>query len=212
MSKVWKRRDRDVWVADYRDSRGRRVRLSAKTREQAENLLAEKIKESRQAQPVSRLDADITLKDYVLEFWLENAKQVLENATYSSYEQNLRIHVLPVLGHYRIRDLHTAHIKNLLKRKRRDGYSKNSVRLMKAALSSVLSDAVDEDYVIANNPAIFSTGNKKKKTAYKISKTDTTENIRPMSQKQAEIFMHEAAKDPRYGMFFIYGVKTWLDL
>jgi len=42
MAKVWKRKERNVWVADYRDWQGRRCRLTANTREAAEQLLAEK--------------------------------------------------------------------------------------------------------------------------------------------------------------------------
>ena len=44
-------------------------------------------------------------------------------------------------------------IKTFLLSKRRKGYAKNSVRLMKAPLSVLLSDAVD-DGIIAVNPAL----------------------------------------------------------
>ena len=49
MAGTWKRKDRDTWVVDYVDATGRRRRLFASTREEAEDLLSEKIKESRQA-------------------------------------------------------------------------------------------------------------------------------------------------------------------
>ena len=51
MSAVWKRKDRDIWVVDYRDATGKRVRLMAPTRQDAESLLADKIKEAKQEQP-----------------------------------------------------------------------------------------------------------------------------------------------------------------
>ncbi|MEO7861403.1 MAG: hypothetical protein ABIU05_13360 [Nitrospirales bacterium] len=44
---IWKRKDRDVWVADYRDATGKRIRLTAGTRPEAEGLLADKVKETR---------------------------------------------------------------------------------------------------------------------------------------------------------------------
>ena len=47
MATIWKRKGRDVWVVDYRNAAGVRIRLSAATRQQAEDLLAEKIKESK---------------------------------------------------------------------------------------------------------------------------------------------------------------------
>jgi len=43
-----------------------------------------------------------------------------------------------------------AHIKAFLAEKRRQGYAKNTVRLMKAALSPMLSDAVDDGLIAAN--------------------------------------------------------------
>ena len=43
MATIWKRKDRDVWVADYRDATGKRIRLTAGTRPEAEGLLADKV-------------------------------------------------------------------------------------------------------------------------------------------------------------------------
>jgi hypothetical protein len=61
-----------------------------------------------------------------------------------NYTERPRRHILPALGHLKLREIHRAHIKALLADKRRQGHAKNSVRLMKAALSAMLSDAVDE--------------------------------------------------------------------
>jgi hypothetical protein len=64
-----------------------------------------------------------------------------------SYRQLLELHVLPSLGRLKLRDLRRRHVKALLLDKRIKRYAKDSVRLMRAALSSVLSDAVDEDII-----------------------------------------------------------------
>ena len=47
MATIWKRKDRDMWAVDFRDATGKRIRLTASTRLDAETLLAEKIKETK---------------------------------------------------------------------------------------------------------------------------------------------------------------------
>ena len=51
----------------------------------------------------------------------------------------LKGHVLPALGHLKLRELHRGHIEAFLADKRGRGYAKNTVRLMKAA---ALGDAL----------------------------------------------------------------------
>src|SRR5262249_36531017 len=97
MAKVWKRKDRGVWVADFRNASGRRVRLTAATREQAEPLLAQKIREPRQRRPVSLEDPDIKLRDYGSS-WLARVEPDLETKTYQGYKQHLDQHISPHLG------------------------------------------------------------------------------------------------------------------
>jgi hypothetical protein len=40
VAKIWKRKSRDTWTVDYRDASGVRRRLTAKSREEVENLLS----------------------------------------------------------------------------------------------------------------------------------------------------------------------------
>jgi hypothetical protein len=109
---------------------------------------------SRSSTTVRRSDSadrDVTLRDYA-ERWLADVALERDKNTVRGYRQNLTSYVPPALGHHRLRSLHRQHIKAFLLDKRREGYAKNSVRLMKA-LSVLLSDAVD-DGIIAVNPAL----------------------------------------------------------
>ena len=100
MANIWKRKDRDTWVVDFREATGQRVCLTVRSREEAEEKLAEKIKESRK--PLSLVeDRNITLATYA-QRWLETAKLELALRTSRSYKQLLDVHVLPVLGHLRV--------------------------------------------------------------------------------------------------------------
>jgi integrase len=221
MSKVWKRKDRDTWCVDYRDAWGKRRRLTADTfgnplatRNQAESLLADKIKEAKEPHAPSLEDPDVTLRDYVAR-WLDDASRELESATYRSYEQLLRVHILPEIGHLKVREIHRRNLKNLLRKKRqelkpgtKDHYGKNTIRLMGAAISTVLTDCVDDE-LIETNPAL-QIANRKKKNAGTISQAERLKKIRPMDQDQLLLFLEKAEDEPRFAGFFNLLAKAGL--
>src|SRR5215470_11131570 len=91
-------------------------------------------------------------------------------------------HILPAFGHFKIRALHRGHIKAVLVDKRAGGLSKNSVRLIRATLSVMLSDAV-EDGVILANPALQLRGTRRRR-ADTLTQADRQKAIRPMSKEQ----------------------------
>ena len=201
MAKIWKRRDRDVWVADYRNAAGERKRLTAATRDEAEQLLAEKVqevkKELREGNLVKPLYWDYALKDYVPVF-LDRAKDELEEKTWRSYRQNLEHHVVPVLGKVLVRDISVSRIAKFLaeKRKARYGakegvegkaYSRTALRLMKAALSSLLTDAVEVDEILKMNPAL-AVASRKKRHRSKVADPEPN----PMTPEQLAVFLSQA--------------------
>jgi len=219
MATIWRRKDRDVWVVDYRDATGARIRLSAATRQQAEDLLAEKIKESKHA-PTNREDRDITLAEYTRR-WLQAAENQLAPVTYENYKQHLTLHILPKLGRIRVADLRRRHVKELLTKlqsaKNAQGrpFAKNSLRLFKAALSTVLSDAVDDELLLVN--PVMQLGRSKKQSPTRMTTTDLVSRIRPMSWDQAKTFeqtihaLHRDQRlDVRYATLLLVLLKTGL--
>ena len=202
MAKVWKRKDRDVWIADYRDAIGKRRRLTAPTREKAEKKLAEKINESRKALPLHRNEYDITLREYA-ETWLEVSHGEIEPKTIRSYRQNLNLHILPVLGHMKVREIRRVDIVKLLRTisQTRHGqgvtkkrYTKNSLRIIKATLSSLLTDALDEG-IIQSNPALQLNQRKKRQQLSQGREKDPN----PMSWSQRDQFLRGAMELERVG-------------
>lgn len=95
----------------------------------------------------------------------------------TDYTERLRGHVLPALGHLRLREIQRGHIKLFLGEKRRQGYAKNSVRLMKASLSALLSDAAD-DGIIPAKPA-FQLGRRKASRADKLTPAERLQRSGP---------------------------------
>ncbi len=71
--------------------------------------------------------------------WLALIEDEKDENTVRNYKERLEVHVLPALGHLKVRELHRGHIKAFLAQKRSQGYAKNTVRLMRAPLSSNLS-------------------------------------------------------------------------
>src|SRR5215813_238695 len=185
MASIRKRRDRKGgWIVDYRDLPGGR-RETVKTRELAEALRADRVKESQQAQPAPQ-DRDITLNDYA-DRWLGQIVASVEPTTSASYRQNLAKHIRPVFGPVKLRALHRGHVKALLAKKRAEGLSKNSVRLIRSTLSVMLSDAVD-DAVLQVNPAL-GTGRRGRKRPDTIGETERQKKIRAMTYEQLATFL-----------------------
>lgn len=209
MATIWKRKDRDVWVVDFRDATGRRIRLTAASRQAAEDLLAEKIKASRE--PVGNVaDRDITIQAYA-DRWLETAKLDLAQRTHRSYTQLFTLHLLPTLGSIKVRELRVRDIKRLLAEKRGKGLAKNTVRLIKAALSTLLTEAVEDELIQANPALGFS--KKKKHRAGQGASTD----VNPMDHDQVAAFkrtldalIEQGTLDRRFNALFRLQMGTGL--
>jgi len=210
MAKVYKRTDRDCWVADYRDHRGKRVRKMAATRTEADQLLADGVNAAKKARPGDEPeDADVIRLEEYAGRWLEDVEGELAKRTLHDYTSNLTKHALPALGHLRLKDISPRVVKAFLREKRGHGYAKNTVRLMRAALSVVLSDAIEDGY-IDTNPAI-SKGGRRKKHPGAMSKSDRIKSIRPMSYVERERFLAAAYDfDLMLGALFETMVKTGL--
>jgi integrase len=225
------REGRGAWECDYRDHLGKRHRPLYATEAEALEKAAE-LRKGLEKTVTLVDDPELTLEQYA-ERWLETGTQELEAKTRSSYAQLLKTHVIPTLGAVRLRDLHRRHVKTLLGAKRAErlprkhthqvvaaessvpvpvplkvGYSKNTVRLIKAALSTVLSDAVDDGY-LETNPA-FGAGRKRGKRAESLTQAERLQKIRPMSWQDRDAFLAAAASSRRYHALFSVLAKAGL--
>ena len=179
MAPIWrrKRKKQDRWIVDYRDASGIRRRLTASTRREAEDLLAQKIQETRRGFTSS----DLTLAQYS-ERWLVEIATTLAPKTVTGYGEMLRGHLLPALGNIKLQELRRRTIKDLLLRKRQAGLSKNTVRLIRATLSVLLGDAVDDELLEAN--VAVGAGRRSRRRAETMSAAERVKAIRPMSYEQ----------------------------
>lgn len=142
---------------------------------------------------------DLTLAAYA-ERWLTERAQDLEPSTLASYRERLDGHVLPELGRLRLTALTPGHVRRFLLAKR-GTYAKNGVRLMRAALSSLCSSAV-QDELLAANPCL---GLRLRGA----SAAGRQHPIRPLTLAQREAFLAAARRD-RHGLLFEVLAKTGL--
>jgi len=200
MAAIWKRNDRDIWVVDYRDATGKRRREFAGTREEAEQALAKVIQTATET-PLDVRDRDITVKDYGTRC-LTSAKGDLAARTYCSYDQLFKRHIEPSLGRKKVRELRRRDVRQFLATKRQAGLGKNSIRLIKATLSTILTQAV-EDELLQANPAL---GRFRGVRPAGVSVTD----VNPMDQDQSQRLdatltrlQAENRLSPVYAIFFL---------
>ncbi len=153
------------------------------------------------------VDREIRLRDYARQ-WLAVVEHEKEPKTIRTYVERLNNHVLPALGHLKLREIQRAQIKAFLASKRADGHAKHSVRQMKAALSVMLSDAAD-DGIIAANPAL-QIGRRKANRADELTPAERIQKVRPMNWEQRDAFLEAAKPLRRYSALFATLAKTGL--
>ena len=194
-----RRRGKLVWIIDYIDASGRRHRRQFDIREEADAALAEAIQKKQQAAPVIE-DPEITLAAY-LERWAKRAESEVAPRTFRSYSWYLEKHVIPALGRLKVKAINRGVVRDLIATKRAEGFAKNTVRLTRAALSVVLSSAVD-DGLLEDNPALGST-RRRRSRADRQTERERVERIRPFTEIELGSFLAKAEElEPRFAPYF----------
>jgi integrase len=202
------RKRRGKFVVDYRDALGVRRWQSCDTRREAEALLQRVLVEAR-APRRSDADVDISVDDYARR-WLATIQATVKARTLESYESSLRLHVLPILGAFKVRMLTRAHVKQFVARKLSGGYSVNSVRIMAATLHAMLNEAVEDEIILAN-PAARRGRSKVLKLAPAAASRE--EQIKAFERDQlAALLVAVAEREPRHYPMFLTMARTGLRL
>lgn len=127
-----------------------------RTRKEAEAAFAKLATDLRAGTYVE--PSKVTLQDWVETSWLATMRSQVKPSTWDSYMRNLRLHVLPRVGHRALQDL-TPSILNtlyaeLMESGRRNGtpggLSTKTVRYVHATVHKALADAVDAGLLQAN--------------------------------------------------------------
>jgi integrase len=224
MAKVWHRHraSGDDWIVDIRDRKGVRHRFSTSSRLEAEALLVDKTNEYRE--PEKPKLTEKTVDEYA-QAWLQDitTENALKPRTIASYRQLFRLHISPALGGTKLRDLSRRNVKDLLNAKREqvikskkknldistveqpppNTLSNNTVRLIRATLSVMLAEAVD-DGAIVSNPATLPVRKKSKKMAAMVP-------MHPFEETELSKLLEAArVRDPEYFPLYLLLARTGL--
>lgn len=148
-------------------------------------------------------ESKVNLKTFAAR-WLANIAPDLKPRTVSSYKQLLDLHVLPTLGARKLRDLNRSDVRRLLNEKRTaGGLGKNSCRLIRAVISALYADAIEEGLVAAN-PAAAIARRRAGKRADSITLNERAKAIRPFGESELSAFLKTAEADAEaYPLFLL---------
>jgi integrase len=135
--------------------------------------------------------ATITLNDYA-DRWLTGIATSVEPRTVENYSGMLKNHIRPTLGALPLPSITRGQVKDLLSSKRETGLSKDTVRLIRATLSSLYADAQDAELVAAN-PAARTGRARGRKTPDSVTSIERRQKIRAMTVEQLATFLKAAA-------------------
>lgn len=97
---------------------------------------------------------DLTLAAW-LEHWLDNVLPMTARwKTLSTYRSQMRLHVLPALGAWRLSEIQPEHLEEHYRRMQAEGHSVHTIRAVHRVLRSALNEAVRRRRLAAN-PALI---------------------------------------------------------
>jgi integrase len=175
---------------------GKQRRGQKPSKAEAQDALDAVKAEAKTPKPATHPDADLTLSAYA-DNWLKRVRESVEPKTAKSYADMLRLHVRPTLADVKVGELQRGQVKELLTSKRASGLSKDTVRLIRATLSVMLADAVDDGAILVN-PA---SGLRGRKRLDKTTATERQQRIRPMTRQHVAALLDLArnARDREAG-------------
>lgn len=141
-------------AARINDKRQRISKGGFRTKAEAAAAGAKAMNEYIQAGSVF-VPKEISVADY-LDFWMVTyCQNNCKPMTIQNYEKKIRLHIKPEIGKYRLSSLSPETIQRLIDKKFNEGYSRNTLAVIKGILTGSLSYAVQPLKYIQINPAQY---------------------------------------------------------
>jgi integrase len=151
--------------------------------------LAIKDMHRKQDQGINIVRSSMLLKDYLPE-WLALHKNTLRASSYAGYEIMVRVHLIPLLGKYKLNNITPEIITRTWNSMIKEGHSATVVNHCQRRLSKALNDAVRRN-LIHRNPCAFV-------TTPRIQKKE----INPLGPDEIQWLLHEAKGTQYYSLIF----------
>jgi len=145
-----------------------------------------------------------TFAEYSTHYIETYAKGTCKPNTWKGYEAIIRYHLLGHWKHRRMDDIRRPDVKQLLLAKQRSGLSPKSVENIKALISGIFTQAVEEE-VLQVNPAL--------RLGRFIQKQDRKRHVKPLTREQASNLLATAKVDaPEHYAMLLTALRTGMRL
>ena len=142
-----RQRKNGLWEGRYRLN-GKQCAVYGQTKAEAKAKLAARMTEVEQGICIER--TDLTLEEWGWE-WLKTFKEgKIRHSTMDNYESDFRMHVVPYIGHIKLKDLTTLHIQRTYTKAQQNGLSPKSIRHIHGLVHGMLAKAQSLDMVRKN--------------------------------------------------------------
>ena len=126
----------------------KRKTLYGKTRREVDEKLT-KAKADRDGGLV--FDADnLQLGEYLERWLVDSVRDTVRPTTFERYEQMVRLHIRPVLGKVKLKNLTSAHVRGLYREKLDAGLSPRTVQYVHVTLHKALKQAIADGLIPRN--------------------------------------------------------------
>ena len=174
--------DRTWWARvslGYAKGKRRRKAIYGKTRAEVAAKLTSVLKDIQQGLPVPSERQTVA---QFLEHWLENVTRPrLRPRPFLTYEQAIRLHIVPAIGRYPLQKLTPQHVQTWLNEHQAAGASARNCRYARAILRTALSEALRWGLVSRNVATLVD------------PPRVTKHEIRPFTPEQARTFLDAVA-------------------
>jgi integrase len=193
------RRKDGLYMARYTvempDGMRKRKTIYGKEREEVAEKLIEALSKRNRGLV---FDADnLKLGEYLGRWLTDSVRDTVRPTTFERYEQVVRLHIRPVLGKVKLKNLTSAHVRGLYRQKLDSGLSSRTVQYVHVTLHKALKQAIADGLIPRNVTE-----------AVKPPQV-LREEIRPLTPEQAKT-LFEAAKGDRLEALYVLAVTTGL--
>jgi integrase len=173
----------------------KRKTLYGKTRREVDEKLT-KAKADRDGGLV--FDADnLRLGEYLGRWLADSVRDTVRPTTFERYEQLVRLHIRPVLGKVKLKNLTSAHVRGLYREKLDAGLSPRTVQYVHVTLHKALKQAIADGLIPRNATEAVKPPQVRR------------EEMRPLTAEQVKV-LFEAAKGDRLEALYILAVTAGL--
>lgn len=140
-----------VMEAGYTETGARRrVTVTGKTKGEVERKLRDKIADQERIKRQRRPTRTFTVKAWADE-WLEMTERELRPKTWATNRSQVRLWIIPTIGHIRLNELQPADLRDLAATMRRKGKSPATITRTRGVAIKMLKDAIVEGHPVDGN-------------------------------------------------------------